>query len=137
MKKGSDILIYEGGTAIAGTRDYTLTQAMETLENSSPYSANARTYEGTTIGWDLDVTRLLTAFKGAVLHPGHTYQMAFRVRDDVSDYMTGTALCLAADVTSTIGNLAKGTWRFVGIDELTSASQSDFNNDFNSDFLIS
>lgn len=120
MMKGSDILIYEGGTAIAGTRDYTLTETMDTQENSSPFSGNARAYEATLSGWEVNVTRLLTAINGAVLHPGHTYTIAFRARGDASDSMTGTALCLAADATGTVGNLVRGTWRFVGIGELSS-----------------
>lgn len=137
MKKGNNILIYEDDTLIAGTRDFTLNQQMDITENSSPASGTARTYEGDMTSWDVTVTRLLTTMKGTLLHRGSTYTMAIRVRNDVSDYVTGTALCLDANVDAAVDNLAHGTWRFIGNGPLTSASTGDFNNDFNIDFLIS
>ena len=137
MKKGNNILIYEGATAIAGTRDFTLNETMDVQEKSSPSSSQARTYDPGMTGWDVTVTRLLTAFKGTVLHEGSTYNLAIRVRDDAGDYVTGTAICVQAQVDAAVDSLARGTWRFIGIDDLTSASTGDFNNDFNIDFLIS
>lgn len=137
MKKGNNILIYEGATAIAGTRDFTLNETMDVQEKSSPSSSQARTYDKGLTGWDVTVTRLITAMKGTVLHEGSTYSMAIRVRDDAGDYVTGTALCVQAQVDAAVDSLARGTWRFIGIDALTSASTGDFNNDFSIDFLIS
>lgn len=137
MKKGNDIVIFEGSTAIAGTRDYTLNQQMDVTENSSPSSSQARTYQADYFSWDVTVTRLLTAFRNTVLHVGSTYTMAFRDRHDVGDYVTGTVLCFEAQVEGTEGNLARGTWRFRGQGSMTIPEVGDFNNDFNIDFLIS
>lgn len=137
MINGCNILIYEGGTAVAGTRDFTLNLGADAMEDSSPFSASARTYELDMKSWDVTVTRLVTAMKSTLLHVGGTYSMAFRVRGDVGDYVTGTVLCTEAQVEAAVDNLARGTWRFVGLGEITSASIGDYNIDFNSDFLIS
>lgn len=119
MMKGNNILIYEGATAIAGTRDFTLNETMDVQEKSSPSSSQARTYNPGLIGWDVTVTRLITAIKGTILHAGHTYTMAIRVRGDADDYVTGTVLCTGAHVDAAVDNLVRGTWRFVGTGSLT------------------
>lgn len=54
-----------------------------------------------------------------VLRNGQTYTLRMEVRSLATDFVQGTALCTAANATGVRGNMAQGSFEFVGNGALT------------------
>ena len=57
---------------------------------------------------------LVTGVQGMILRRRQTYTLRMEVRSLSSDFVQGTALCTAANVTGVRGNMAQGSFEFVG-----------------------
>lgn len=119
MILGKDILIYEGDPAvvIAASKSCTITNRAEALENSSPASGTARSYTVGRTDWDIVISNLVLGMKDYLLKVGSAYTLTWKVRGSSTDVMTGTAICVQADVVATNGNLVTGNFRFQGSED--------------------
>ena len=117
MIQGRNILIYEGDVVIAAAKSCTINNNAEALENSSPASGTARSYTVGRTGWDISISTLVLGMKDHLLKVGQAYRLVWKVRGNDSDTMQGTAICTNAQVAATVGNLAQGSFQFLGSDD--------------------
>lgn len=125
---GRNLIIYAGGTAIAGCRSCDISVEADLLETSSPM--NQQTNDGGWAKylsgrkrWSVNCSYLVTAFKSNLLKVGQTVTLRMAVYDTdgtaVSDEeVSGTAICQRNQVTATIGNLCQGSFVFQGSGKL-------------------
>ena len=120
MVHGNNILILKDGTAIAGTRSHSIQADGETIEISSPNSAQWKEFIAGRKEWSVTVNYLVVAAGNVrdVLQVGGSYTLLIRDRDNTSS-VTGTALCKTAKQTATWGNIAQGSFTFKGTGALT------------------
>ena len=141
MIHGRNLIIYEGvpAVAIAAAKSCTINKQAGTEETSSPSSATARTFVPGRTSWEVSVSVLVLAFADIILKPGQIYTLSWKERDqDFSHALSGTAICTDAQLEASVGNLARGSLKFVGTGDIASWTLiGDFNNDFNNDFLNS
>ena len=116
MIHGRNILIYEGDVVIAAAKSCTINNNAEAVENSSPASGTARSYTVGRTGWEISISTLVLNMKDHLLQTGHSYTLTWKERDSDTDTMTGTAICTAAQVDAAVGNLAQGSFQFLGSD---------------------
>lgn len=144
MMQGRHILIYTGNpaVAIAAAKSCTITRTAEVIENSSPASGEARTYEVTRISWEVSISTLVLAMRDYIFKRGQSYFITCKDRTNQSDIITGTAICTSAEIVATDGNLAQGSLKFIGQDDNSlplpapKFDGTDYNNDYNNDYNI-
>ena len=115
MEKGNNILILIDGAAVAGTRANEIQVGGELIEIASPDTGQWRAFIagrkewGFTSGWlvttHADIKRLLWQ--------GRTVTVRIIGRGD-STGLTGTAIVQQCALTSSVGNLAQGSFSFKG-----------------------
>ena len=122
MIKGNDIIIFENGVAVAASRSCDTQTETEAREVSSPYSGKWRDYRDGRSGWSVNLNFLVGNLVDKLLHNGKRIHMIIGRRDEngelTDDYVEGDALCTLARVTGTRGNMAQGSWNFIGCGEL-------------------
>lgn len=125
MIKGNDIIIFENGVAVAASRSCETQTETEAREVSSPYSGKWRDYRDGRSGWSVNLSFLVGNLVDKLLHNGKRIHMIIGRRDEngelTDDYVEGDALCTLARVTGTRGNMAQGSWSFIGCGELIPA----------------
>ena len=119
---GNNIIGLMNGVAIAGTKSDEIQVDCETIEIASAtdqawtHSISGRKSWSLTVGWlvlaNQDVRKLLLA--GSVV----TIKIKGRGESD-SNGVTGAAILKTVKVTATRGNLAQGSFAFVGNGPLT------------------
>ena len=119
---GNNIIVYMNGQAIAGTKSDELQVDSETIEIASAtdqawtHSISGRKSWSLTVGWlvlaNQDVRKLLLA--GSVV----TIKIKGRGASDSSG-LQGAAILKTVKITATRGNLAQGSFAFVGNGPLT------------------
>lgn len=118
MIKGNDIIIFENGVAVAASRSCDSQTETEAREVSSPYSGKWRDYRDGRSGWSVNLSFLVGNLVDKLLHNGKRIHMIIGRRDEngelTDDYVEGDALCTLARVTGTRGNMAQGSWNFIG-----------------------
>ena len=119
---GRNILIYEGGVAIAAAKSCEIRTEVDLMEISSPTSPDWREYISGRKGWTVNVNFLVMNMMDRLLHVGAKVRLTMGVTDANgelgADRLTGYAICKTAAVTGTVGNLAQGTWQFQGTGNL-------------------
>lgn len=119
---GNNIIIYENGVAIAAAKSCEIQVECDALEVSSPDSSDWRDYIAGRKGWTVKINSLVSNVMEKLKHPGAKVRLTMGVRDAnnelTADRLTGYALCRQAIVTGTVGNLAQGSWSFLGKGEL-------------------
>lgn len=125
---GRNLIIYAGGTAIAGCRSCDISVEADLLETSSPMNQNTADggwakYIAGRKRWTVSCNFLVTAFKTSLLKVGQTVTLRMAVYDNGGDAVsgeevTGTAICQRNQVTATIGNLCQGSFVFQGSGKL-------------------
>jgi hypothetical protein len=120
MIHGKDIIISEGNpaVAIASAKSCQIVRQADTVEKSSPTSAQAREFEAGRTGWSVIITCFVLNVKAQLMRVGQTYVLTMGVRGSSTDKLTGTAICTECNITGTVGNLAQGSLRFLGSGEL-------------------
>jgi predicted secreted protein len=119
---GNNIIVYMNGQAIAGTKSDELSVDCETIEIASAtdqawtHHLAGRKSWSLTVGWlvlaNQDVRKVLLA--GSVV----TIKIKGRGESDSSG-VTGAAILKTVKITATRGNLAQGSFAFVGNGPLT------------------
>ena len=145
MILGRNIVILEGNpaVAVAAARSCTIINKAEVQEMSSPDSGSARKYRVMRLTWEISISSLVLAMKDYLFRINHVYQLQWMDKNNQSDQMSGSALCTSALIQATDGNLAQGTLKFVGKDDIQppapapEPSGPDYNGDYNNDYLIS
>lgn len=118
MIKGNDILIYEDGVAVAASRSCEVMTSCGLKEISSPASGVYRDFRAGRKSWNVGLSFLVTDVTNRLLHVGDKVLLKIGVRDEdddlTTDQIAGYAICTAAKVTATRGNLSQGSWSFQG-----------------------
>ena len=125
---GNNIIITQGGLAIAATRSHEIQVESELIEISSPTSGVWREYIAGRKDWSVNVNVLVlgtAATQSAtssnitdVLKVGNRYTLVIKDRSNTYS-MTGDAILTVCRQTYTRGNLVQGTFQFKGTGALT------------------
>ena len=119
---GNNILIFRDGTAIAGTISNEIQSESDLIEKSSPTSGQWKENVTGRKGWSINVSHLVLAYDGVreLLNVGSTYTLKFRGRNSADNTgVTGNAILKVCKITATKGNIAQGSFQFVGDGALT------------------
>ena len=119
--KGNNILIYRNGTAIAGTISNEIQSGAEIIEISSPTSGQWKEFIAGRKSWSVNVNFLVLAASDITysLLVGESYTLIFRPRVISTGGVKGTAILKTCKITATKGNLAQGSFQFVGSSQLS------------------
>lgn len=115
-------------TIIAGTRSNEIQSGAELIEISGPNSGQWRQYITGRKEWSFTTNFLLLENIDVrkLLNIGNTFNIAIisRTPSGISTtiQLTGTAILKTCKITSTIGNIANGSFQFVGNGELEEGS---------------
>ena len=111
---GNRIYISLDGTQIAGLKSCSLSNGCDTIEIASPSTGSWRDFIAGRKEWSMSCSWLVlstSAMKTNALRPGTVYTIAFT---DGTTSMSGSAICVKADVEANMGALAKGIFQFKG-----------------------
>ena len=144
MILGRNIVICEGNpaVAVAAVKSCTIISKAEVQEVSSPASGNARKYKVMRLSWEVTISSLVLQMKGYLFRRNQVYQLKLFDKNNLFDVISGSAICTTALIQATDGNLAQGTLKFVGKDDIQppapapEPSGPDYNDDYNNDYLI-
>lgn len=114
--QGNNILVLRNGTAIAGTISDEIQAGSELLEISSPTSGDWKEFMAGRKEWSLNVSFLVTQNGdiSMLLVTGTTYRLQIKPRNSSLGSVSGNAILKVCKITSTKGNLAQGSFQFVG-----------------------
>jgi predicted secreted protein len=129
-QNGNNIIVYSGGTAIAGTRSSEVQSGSELIEVSSPTQGAWRQYIAGRKEWNVTVGFLVLSDSALaisnktgiqdLLQVGNTFTLKIKERTAAdSDGVTGTAILKTCKITMTRGNLVQGSFQFTGNGELS------------------
>ena len=118
--KGNDLII-NAGSVIYASKTCDISTDVDTKETASPTSATWRTYLAGRKGWTVSVGYLVadTKWSDDLLRVGQTVTLQFKKRGDSVATMSGTAIVTQCRITATRGNLAQGSFTFLGTGELS------------------
>lgn len=117
---GNNILIYVGGSLVAGTRSDEIQTDCGLIEISSPSNGEWAAYIAGRKTWAISQSWLLPAAAdlSRLLQVGTTVTIRI-VGRGASAGLTGTAIVRTCKITNTLGNLANGSFAFQGTGPLT------------------
>ena len=118
-QNGRYILIKMNGTLIAGTRANEASTDVDAIETANPSSGAWRNYVAGRKGWSMS-TNFLVPNKDDIdflLKAGTIVTLVFCHKNGTIG-LTGSAIVKSCKTTVTIGNLAQGSYSFLGIGEL-------------------
>lgn len=117
MVLGKNVFIYAGssGTSpvIAAAKSCKISKKCETVEKASSTSPTDKVFRAGRSEWEISISHLVVnsePFDG-LLKVGNTYTLSVVIE---STRKTGTAICIAADLGGSVGNLATGSVKFQG-----------------------
>lgn len=115
---GKDLIIYENGIAIAAAKSCEVQTDCDVIEKSSPEISEWRDFDVGRKGWTVKVNCLVSNVMERLKHTGLKVRLTMGVRDQnnelTADRLTGYAICRQALVSGSVGNLAQGSWSFLG-----------------------
>ena len=119
---GNNIIVLMGGTAIAGTKSDELKVDCETIEIASATDQGWVHYLAGRKSWSLNVGWLLLANtdvrKALQVGSSVTIKLKGRGATDASG-LSGSAIIKTCKITAVRGNIAQGSFAFVGNGPLT------------------
>lgn len=117
---GRNILVMMDGKVIAGTRSHEQQTEAEDILYSSPTTGRWRRRKAGMKDWSLTVNYLVLTDEGVLdlLKVGNFYTIATQDRNGKYS-ISGQAMLKVCKHTYTVGNLAQGTYQFVGDGELS------------------
>jgi len=119
---GNNIIVYMGGTAIAGTKSDELKVDCETIKIASATNQDWEHIIAGRKSWNLNVSWLVLANTDVrkALQVGSTVTIKFKGRN-VTDAngLQGSAIIKTCKITAIRGNLAQGSFTFAGNGPLT------------------
>lgn len=114
---GRDLIVSLNGTAIAAARSCDITVDDDMIEVTTPTSGRAKAYRAGRYGWTVDVSCLVLS-PNMVISNGQ--QLTFSCKEAGStNYLTGTVIRKGSKMTGTVGNLAQGSYSFIGTGPLS------------------
>lgn len=116
---GNVIYIGLDGTKIAALKSCKLSNGCETIEIASPSTGAWRAFIAGRKEWSMACSWLVmstSAMKTNALSVGTSYTITFT---DGTTTLTGTAICVKAEVDAAVGALVKGSFQFQGSGSLT------------------
>ena len=119
---GNNIIVLSGGTAIAGTKSDELQVECETIEIASSTDQGWTHHLAGRKSWSLTVGWLLLATTDVrkALTVGSTVTIKFKGRNDTdANGLSGSAIIRTCKITAVKGNLAQGSFQFVGTGPLS------------------
>ena len=119
---GNNIIVLSGGTAIAGTKSDELQVECETIEIASSTDQGWTHYLAGRKSWSLTVGWLLLATTDVrkALTVGSTVTIKFKGRNATdANGLQGSAIIRTCKITAVKGNLAQGSFQFVGTGPLS------------------
>lgn len=129
------IMIMENNTStiIAGTKTNDIDVSTDTIETTSPTTGKWKEYVPRRSKWGVTTTFLLTNGQHAkdLLKSGtlFTLILAYKQGSTTVQLLTGQAYLVTCKISATIGNLAQGSFQFVGNGELAEPSTSNGQSD--------
>lgn len=109
---GNNLIVQADGTAIALSKSCIVDVKSEKHEVAVHAAGDWKAYIPGRKSWSVQTTHLVTAVRDMLLRVGETYTLTLRVDD--ADTISGTAICTAAKITATRGNLIQGSFTFEG-----------------------
>ena len=125
MQNGNNIFISlnEQSAPFAATKSNEIQSECEMIEISSPTISNWRQYIVGRKEWSFTVNWLVGANSsiGELLHVGNSYNIGIygRVSGTNTKLLQGTALLKTCKINATRGNIATGSFQFIGNSALT------------------
>ena len=119
---GNNIIVYMNGQAIAGTKSDEIQVDCETIEIASATDQAWTHYISGRKSWSLTVGWLVLANTDVrkALLVGSTVTIKIKGRGDTdANGISGSAIIRTCKITATRGNLATGSFQFVGNGPLT------------------
>ena len=119
---GNNIIVLSDGTAIAGTKSDELQVECETIEIASSTDQGWTHYLAGRKSWSLTVGWLLLATTDVrnALTVGSQVTIKFKGRNDTdANGLSGSAIIRTCKITAVKGNLAQGSFQFVGTGPLS------------------
>ena len=119
---GNNIIVLSGGTAIAGTKSDELQVDCEIIKIASSTDQGWTHYLAGRKSWSLTVGWLLLATTDVrkALTVGSTVTIKFKGRNDTdANGLSGSAIIRTCKITAVKGNLAQGSFQFVGTGPLS------------------
>ena len=128
-QNGINILVYKGGSLIAGMRTDDIQTSCEMEEISSPSNGAWKAFIPGRKEWSISIGYLVfpssaLGISGGsgikdLLQVGSSYTLTFQARNSNSDKVSGTAYLKVCKITATVGSLVTGSFQFVGSGELS------------------
>lgn len=129
-KNGNNILVYSGSTLIACTKSNEVQTDCDTIEVSSPMQGSWETFITGRKKWSVTVSYLVVddsvlGISGGtgvrdLLQVGNTFTLHFKNRSsNDSSGVSGTAILKTVKINAVRGNLATGSFQFLGTGALT------------------
>ena len=124
---GKNLQIYSGSTGttpiIAMAKSCSVSRKADAMEKSSSASATAKDFISGRTEWDIQLSHLVPADSNASLNTllmvGQSYGISVVLGNA---RMTGTVICLEADLQGAVGSLASGSVKFKGTGELSAGT---------------
>jgi hypothetical protein len=114
---GKDVYIYNGSSGtqaiVAAAKSCKVRMSVDLIEKASATQQSAKEYVTGRTEWGVSLNHLVTTtspFDG-IVKVGQTYTLRIVIG---STAMTGQAICTAAEITATVGNLSTGNIEFKG-----------------------
>ena len=119
---GNNIIVFMNGTAIAGTKSDEIQVESDTIEVASETDQDWVHRIAGRKSWSLNVGWLVLANQDVrkVLLAGSVVTIKIKGRSDTdANGVTGAAILKTVKITATRGNLAQGSFAFIGNGPLT------------------
>ena len=124
---GNNIIIKNGGTAIAATKSNEITVDSEVIEISSPTTGQWKSFISGRKEWSITTNFLVRSasdvknrlYESNALTVGQTYTLTICTNDSTGAVqLTGYAILKTYKVTAIRGNLCTGSFVFIGVGAL-------------------
>ena len=119
---GKNVFIYAGQTGttpiIAASKSCTISRKVDLYEKASSTQSTAKEFITGRSEWEVTLSHLVVSdapFDG-ILKVGSSYTLSMVIG---STRKYGTAICVQADLSAPVGNLATGSVKFKGTGDLT------------------
>lgn len=116
MKLGKSLNISTDGSVIACSTTCEIDLDVDIDEVSSPNTGGYHTYTAGRKGWGVNCSWLVKSkdhLVGNVMKLGNTYDLE-AIIDGSETIIEGQAICTKCKITSSVGNLIKGSFSFKG-----------------------
>lgn len=122
---GRNLVLSLGGTAVAASKECSLSVSADTLETASATQGSWRSYIAGRKDWKISATHFITSsndINTSVLRVGSSYSVT--LTDGAGHTLSGTAICTQCDIGGSVGDLVSGTFTLQGSGALTGTTST-------------